>query len=250
MLHDPRAWLGTAFHKVMEAAVQPGATATVLEQVWTAAVAEAATAARSHPLDARYATPDRWPGYFLVRQRAISSAQSVVAANSGGQRKAPRGGGVSAERLLVAREGRLAGRPDRFDGRVLTEYKSSLPDTAWHGAEAVIEGFRRQLGLYAAIIAEALGRWPEHGRIVAASGQAMDIPLDPTACEAEASDALAALDSLNQQLAAGALPRTLARRLGKRLAPHAPSRSSVQPSGHGLQRQVRAAFQTLRRRAC
>lgn len=211
VLHDPRAWLGTAFHKVMEAAAQPGATDAVLEQVWTAAVAEAATAARSHPLDARYATPGRWPGYFLVRQRAISSAQRVVAANSGSQRRAPRGGGVSAERLLLARGGRLAGRPDRFDGRVLTEYKSSIPDAAWHGAEAVIEGFRRQLRLYAAIIAEALGRWPERGRVVAASGQAMDVPLEPAACEAEASDALAALDSLNQRLASGVPPGTLAR---------------------------------------
>lgn len=210
VLHDPRAWLGTAFHKVMEAAPQPGATAAAVEQTWTAAVDEAAAAARSHPLDARYAAPDRWPGYFLVRQRALSSAQGIVAANAGHQRKVPRGGGVSAKRMLLARGGRLAGRPDRFDGRVLTEYKSSIPDTAWRGAEAVLEGFRRQLRLYAAIIAEALGRWPLQGRVVAASGQTMDVPLDPAACEAEAADALAALDGLNQALAA-APPETLAR---------------------------------------
>jgi hypothetical protein len=211
VLHDPRAWLGTAFHKVMEAAAQPGTTAEALEQVWTAAVAEAAAAARSHPLDARYAAPDRWPGYFLVRQRAMSSAQRVAAASAGRARTVPHGGGASAERLLSARGGRLAGRPDRFDERVLTEYKSSLPDAAWPGAEAVLEGFRRQLRLYAAIIAEALGRWPVQGRVVAASGQAMDVPLEPAACEAEASDALAALDRLNQQLAAGVTPGTLAR---------------------------------------
>lgn len=210
VLHDPRAWLGTAFHKVVEAASQPGTAATA-EQVWTAAVDEAAVAARSHPLDARYAAPDRWPGYFLVRQRALSSAQGIVAANTGGQRKAPRIGGVSAERLLLARGGRLAGRPDRFDGRVLTEYKSSIPDTAWRGAEAVLEGFRRQLRLYAAIIAEALGRWPAEGRVVAASGQTMDVPLDPAVCEAEAREALAALDSLNRALDAAAPPKALAR---------------------------------------
>jgi hypothetical protein len=213
ILHDPRAWLGTAFHKVMNAAGQPSAIPATIEQVWTAAVAEAAATARSHPLDVRYAAPDRWPGYFLVRQRAISSAQRIIAANTGGQRKLSRGGGgvVSAERLLVAREGRLAGRPDRFDGRILTEYKSSIPDAAWRGAEAVLEEFRRQLRLYAAIIAEALGRWPVQGRVVAASGQTMDVPLEPAACEAEATGALAALDSLNQELAAGVPPESLAR---------------------------------------
>lgn len=211
VLHDPRAWLGTAFHKVVEAAAQPSAAAVTAEQVWRAAVNEAAASARSHPLDARYAKPDRWPGYFLVRQRALSSAQGIIAANSGGQHKAPRSGGVSAERLLIARGGRLAGRPDRFDGRVLTEYKSSIPDMAWPGAEAVLEGFRRQLRLYAAIIAEVLGRWPAEGRVVAASGQAMDVPLDPAVCEAEARDALAMLDSLNRALAAAAPPETLAR---------------------------------------
>jgi hypothetical protein len=211
VLHDPRAWLGTAFHKVVEAAAQPSAAAATAEQVWTAAVEEATATARSHPLDARYAAPDRWPGYFLVRQRALSSAQGIIAANTDGQRKALRSGGVSAERLLLARGGRLAGRPDRFDGRVLTEYKSSIPDMAWRGAETVLEGFRRQLRLYAAIIAEALGRWPVQGRVVAASGETMDVPLEPTACEAEAGDALAALDRLNQELASATSPGTLAR---------------------------------------
>lgn len=110
----------------------------------------------------------------------------------------------------LARGGRLAGRPDRFDGRVLTEYKSSLPDPGWRGAGAILDSFRRQLRLYAAIIAEALGRWPAQGRIVAASGQTMDVSLDSHACDAEATDALAALDSLNHQLAAAAPARTLA----------------------------------------
>lgn len=207
VLHDPRAWLGTAFHKVMAAAARPGATEAAAEQAWTAAVAQAAAAAASHALDARYAAPDRWPGYFLVRQRALASAQRTIARNSGGQRRpAPVGGtpgsSGSAERLLLARGGQLAGRPDRFEGRVLTEYKSSIPDPAWRGADVILEDFRRQLRLYAAIIAEALGRWPAQGRIVAASGQILDVPLDPPACDAEANNALAALDSLNRQLAA------------------------------------------------
>jgi hypothetical protein len=213
ILHDPRAWLGTAFHKVMEASRRPSATAATPEEAWAAAVREAAAAAAHHLLDARFAAPERWPGYFLVRQRALSSAQDVIAANIGGARpSAPRQEGVSAtERVLQARGGRLIGRLDRFDGRILTEYKSSMPDPAWRGAEAVLEGFRRQLRLYAAIIAEAIGRWPIQGRVVAASGQTMDVPLVPAACDAEASAALAALDELNLGLASSAAPETLAR---------------------------------------
>lgn len=141
----------------------------------------------------------------------MSSAVRVLAANAGRQRTTvPRSRSISAERLLVARGGRLAGRPDRFDGRVLTEYKSSIPDETWRDSEAVLEGFRRQLRLYAVIIAEALGHWPVQGRVIAASGQSMEVPLEPAACEEEAADALAALDRLNQELDAGALPETLA----------------------------------------
>lgn len=210
VLHDPRAWLGTAFHRVMETAAQPGATDAAIEQAWTAAVADAAAAAATHPLDARYAVPNRWPNYFLVRQRAMSSARSAIASNTGTKREAPRSGTALTERLLVARGGRLAGRPDRFDGRILTEYKSSIPDSAWRGAAAVLEGFRRQLRLYAAIIAERRGTWPIEGRVVAASGQTMNVPLEPAACEAEADAALAALDELNRHLAAGGPPEALA----------------------------------------
>ena len=164
-------------------------------------------------LDARFVVPERWPGYFLIRQRALSCAQQVIETSTIGARPpAPRRDGRSAtERDLQARGGRLVGRPDRFDGRILTEYKSSMPDPAWRGAEAVLEGFRRQLRLYAAIIAEAIGSWPIQGRVVAASGQTVDVPLVPADCDAEASAALAALDNLNLGIAGCAALETLAR---------------------------------------
>lgn len=211
VLHDPRTWLGTAFHKVMEVAARAGVSKTDIERAWAVAVSEAATAAASHRLDARYAAPERWPNYYLVRQRALSSAEGLLARNAGTHRVLARSeGAVRTERQLQAREGRLVGRPDRFDGRAVTEYKSSLPDPAWPGAEAVLEGFRRQLRLYAAIVAEATGRWPELGRIVAASGQIIELRIDQAACEAEARAALDALDSLNRGLASGVTTEALA----------------------------------------
>ena len=213
VLHDPRGWLGTAFHRVMEAAVHVGASVQEAETVWNASVADAATTAASHPLDARFGAPERWPGYFLIRQRALASAKEAAArACRPGTRssQASPGRPPGAERWLEARGGRLAGRPDRFDGRTVTEYKSSLPDPARPGAQEVLEGFRRQLRLYAAIVAETTGRWPAQGRVVAASGQTMKVPLLPTACEAEAASALSALDMVNGALASGAAAEAIA----------------------------------------
>lgn len=210
VLHDPRMWLGTAFHKVMQ---RPGAAAIDAEAVWTTSIGAAAAAAARHPLDARYAAPERWPGYYLIRQRALASSADAAARTGRREPRAvpdPSAGVRGHERGLEARGGRLVGRPDRFEGDTLTEYKSSLPDPAWPGAAAALDSIHRQLRLYAAIIAEATGRWPARGRIIAASGQMMDVRLVPAACDAEASAALAALDALNRGLSSNADPESLA----------------------------------------
>ena len=189
-------------------------TTAEAETVWNTAVAKAVRAAAGHPLDSRFSNPERWPGYFLVRQRALASGSGSVARAGASPARAYTGlldKARGTERRLEARGGRLVGRPDHFDGTTLTEYKSSLPNPAWAGANSLLDAFRRQLRLYAAIIAEATGVWPARGRVIAASGQVMDVPLDPAACDAEADAALAALDALNQELASGTAPETLAR---------------------------------------
>jgi hypothetical protein len=149
------------------------------------------------------------------RQRAFALAAKV------GASRGPEGAGVRTgpashgpprgpERRFEARGGRLVGRPDYYDGHILTEYKSSLPDAAWPGAAEIVESFRRQLRLYAVIVADALGTWPASGRVVAASGQALEFKIDAAACNAEADAALAELDTLNGALNVGAAPEDLA----------------------------------------
>lgn len=54
------------------------------------------------------------------------------------------------------------------------------------------------------------GRWPERGRIVAASGQTIEVMIDQAVCEAEALAALDALDSVNRVLAFGTTTDALA----------------------------------------
>jgi hypothetical protein len=212
--HDPRAWLGIAFHRLMEA-MRRGAAPGEAEAIWSASIAESVAAAANHPLNRRFAAPERWPSYSLVRQRALA-----MAAKLGDPRK-PKETEARAvqksqelshgpERRYEARGGRLVGKPDYYDGHVLTEYKSSLPDAAWPGAAEITDSFRRQLRLYAVIIADALGTWPAGGRIVAASGQTLEVKIDPAASNAEADAALAALDALNEALNAGRAPDELA----------------------------------------
>jgi hypothetical protein len=113
------------------------------------------------------------------------------------------------ERLLEARGGQLAGRPDHFDGHTLTEFKSALPDPAWPGAAEILDSFRRQVRLYAAIIADSTGTWPGHARVIAASGHVLDVAIEPAVCDEEADAAIAALNALNRRLVSEAPPERL-----------------------------------------
>ncbi len=214
MLHDPRAWLGTAFHEAMEQASTRGATAAGVANAWRDSVDEAAKAAARHPLDARFTLPEKWPGFYLTRQRALASASEALRVPGRWKHHnaaAPFSGTHHLEKTLVARGGRLVGRPDRYDGGTITEYKSTLPDPQWPRGDLILEGFRRQLKLYAAIIAETSGRWPLNGRVVSASGQTIEVPLSPAECDAEADRAVGAMEELNARLRSGGTAEALAR---------------------------------------
>ena len=163
------------------------------------------TAASRHRLDARFANPERWPGYYLVRQRAIGSAVEKGGGRSGPQQRGSPGGSTrvgGSERLLTARSGRLAGRPDQFNSNAVTEYKSALPDPDRAEAASIVDGYWRQLRLYSVLIGE-MGSWPATARIVAASGQVLEEPVNRTACEAEADAAISGLEAMNQALSTG-----------------------------------------------
>lgn len=212
VLHNPRMWLGRAFHQVMLAAAQPGASACEAEMAWRSAVADAAQAAAEHPLDFRFRCPERWPGYFLVRQRALASATNVkTRARTGYGDKGKFIDGVRGrERRIETRDGRLAGRPDFYDGHTIVEYKSTLPDKSWPGATNVMDEYHRQLHLYAAILADVENRWPVAARIVEASGQVSEFRLVPEKCKAEAEAALQSLEDVNRELRRVTAPAMLA----------------------------------------
>ncbi len=202
VLHSPCAWLGTAFHRLMAGAPGDSSEAATL---WDIAIWEIRAAASRHRLDSRFANPERWPGYYLVRQRAIASAVEKGGRRSNPQRRGSPGDSTrvgGSEHLLTARSGRLAGRPDQFDRNTVTEYKSALPDPDWAEAASIVDGYWRQLQLYSVLIGE-MGSWPATARIVAASGQVLEETVNRAACEAEADAAISGLDAMNRALSAG-----------------------------------------------
>lgn len=193
VLHNPSAWLGTAFHRLM--ANRPP-TEQDAEDLWSDIIRQLVAAATGHRLNRRFAKFERWPGYFLVKQRAIASAVRPRGARSTGQRESVTQS-AGRERLLEARGGRLVGKPDLYDRQAVTEYKSSLPDASWEDAQTIIEGYWPQLRLYAVLIGEA-GSWPAAMRIVSAAGQTLERPVDRRECEAEADVAVRELDATNE----------------------------------------------------
>jgi hypothetical protein len=164
---------------------------------------EVLMAASDHRLDQRFATPERWPGYYLVRQRAIASAvRSGLSPNTGVRLAKPMQSVAGKEKLLTGRNGLLAGRPDQFDRQYVTEYKSALPDPAWPESASLVDGYWRQLRLYAVLVGENVG-WPAIARIVSASGQVLEQNIDRRDCDSEADAAVAGLQAMNQALERG-----------------------------------------------
>jgi hypothetical protein len=173
------------------------------ELLWDGAVRDLLAAAAGHRLDQRFASPERWPGYYLVRQRAITSAvRSGLSTRTGAPLAKQPPSASGTEKLLTARDGLLAGRPDQFDRQSVTEYKSALPDAGWREAASLIEGYWRQLRLYAVLVGETAG-WPATARIVSASGQVLEQAVDRRESEREADAAVAGLQALNEALQNG-----------------------------------------------
>jgi hypothetical protein len=118
---------------------------------------------------------------------------------------------LGPEKRFESHNGLLVGRPDYYDGRTITEYKSNLPDQAWAGASLILDNYTRQVRLYAAIIADVSRKWPSNGRVVAASGESLEVAVDPAECEAEAEAAVDSLVALNTKISMGEQPQKLAR---------------------------------------
>jgi len=209
VLGQPKAWLGTAYHLVLQGAAS-GDTAAAHEAAWVAAINQQHDRARGHPLDRRFGPPERWPGYHLVRAMALLRAQEIANAS----RNAPGAEALEAketgrEHWLSSANGRLVGRPDLIHGDAVIDYKTG--EVHEQGDSSVAKAsYVRQLQIYAFLARERMGKWPARGVLLPMAGPPLEIDLEPAACERAASEALHLLDNYNHKIEAGGLPASLA----------------------------------------
>jgi hypothetical protein len=217
VLGNPKGWLGTAYHEVLErVATRPRTSedlGAVVEALWNEAVGAQLERARGHALDARFGEPRAWPGYYLARAAVELRAREM----SGNAPLVP--GGAQAQPSETIREhrfssfaGKLVGRPDVVRRNEIVDYKSGsvLEVDETTQCEVVKASFIRQLRIYGFLVHETLGWWPTRGILLPFVGPATSVELNPSECEKEARRAVEILDTFNDAVRARRDPIDLA----------------------------------------
>jgi hypothetical protein len=212
-LGNPKAWLGTAYHKVLEKIVGCDITQETLEaavdRLWKQAIDDQEQRVRAHALNRRFGLPTTWPGYYIAYASVLLRAQELCGTRDSptapaAEKRAPPG--TIREQEFIALGGKLLGKPDVVRPSEVIDYKSGAifqyDDTSQ--AEVVKAAYIRQLRIYGYLVKEALGWWPQRGVLLPFAGAGVDIPLDPAECTREAEEAVELLDSYNAKARAGA----------------------------------------------
>lgn len=213
VLGNPKAWLGTAYHEVLERIGDVDLTKesfdNAAERLWGEAISVQYQHSLLHPLNRRYGPPATWPGYFVARASAFLRAAELAAnpLREGSFRTSPQSAGTSSvvrEQIFKAHNGKLVGRPDLIRGREIVDYKSGsiLEQDESTQTEVVKAAYVRQLRIYGFLVKETLGFWADRGVLLPFAGAAVEVSLDPHDCEREADDAVAVLNGYNTLLTA------------------------------------------------
>ncbi|MCL4851001.1 MAG: PD-(D/E)XK nuclease family protein, partial [Bryobacteraceae bacterium] len=179
VLGNPKAWLGTAYHEVLAAAASHTGTAldNVVSAAWERAIRRAHERAKAHPLDRRFGEPETWPGYHVIAAMARVRAQQFAADKSHTENCRDALGakaGSYREQKFSGAGGKLVGRPDVVRPDVIIDFKSGSVHE--QGAEEEVRAsYVRQLRLYAFLVKEALGSWPQRGILVPMIGSPVEI---------------------------------------------------------------------------
>ncbi len=215
VLGNPKGWLGSAYHEVLEKIphVDLGKETLdgVIERLWDEAIASQSQYASSHPLDRRFGPPTTWPGYYMtlasVRLRALEIAAASAPASLATLGPVAGSGGVLTtirEQEFAAYGGRLVGRPDVIRASEVVDYKSGGIfdyDEDSH-PEVVKAAYIRQLRIYAYLVKQVLGWWPRRGLILPLAGPGVEVDVEPADCERETLEAVALLNTYNANIRA------------------------------------------------
>ena len=202
MLGNPKAWLGTAYHHVLEHMWEssPLDDQARSEELWANAIRVLQAKAASHELNRRFANPEQWPGYHLVRAFTMMRAKQALH-DQPRQRAAVVTERVYREQEFTAMNGKLVGKPDVILGNEIRDYKSGrIYDTTAEGEQIVKQAYVRQLRLYGRLVQESLGVCPAKGILLPMEGPAVEVALDAQTCASEATEAVRLLDSYNSQV--------------------------------------------------
>jgi len=209
LLGNPKAWLGIAYHEVLEKLWTPGqehlTNDELVDYLWTNAVTALQQRVQGHALDRRFSSPEKWPGYYLVRASVLIRARQALEEHPRQTNAGPSNLKVQPlrEQALSAMEGKLVGKPDVLAEGEIRDYKSGIvhEDSA-DGQKVAKEAYVRQLRLYGHLVRENSGHCPPRGKLMPMQGETIEIELDASACATEAQAAVNLLDMFNASLAA------------------------------------------------
>lgn len=214
LLGNPKAWLGTAYHAVLEA-VDTGDENDIdsrVRDLWSATIERQYKGSRAHPLNKRFGPPESWPGYHMVSAMVVVRAREMVESATRQSRPSRSGYPDSInwrERKFCGANGRIVGRPDVVRPGEVVDFKTGdvFEDDA---QEKVRAAYMRQLRLYSYLVKETFGWWPQRGVLRPMAGSPVAVELEADECEAEAKEAIRLLDEYNNGLANSLEPVDLA----------------------------------------
>ncbi len=199
---EPAALLGQAAHGLLEAAargqfgsVPRGELAEVLQAAWDDEMRDAAARLGVGRLVSP-PPPREWPGYELTRVRLLRRLARQLR-----QPRAARPGtaAVRVEWPLQDPATGLHGRPDRVEqvGSLLrvVDMKTGLAQKDIRPTQ------RRQLLLYAYLVRQQLGRWPDEVAIEDVAGRRLVEAVRPAEATAAVQEAVTAVREFNDTLA-------------------------------------------------
>lgn len=208
VLGNPKAWLGSAYHQVLEnlwsRTEEELTEAALIDRLWNEAILKLYQRTKLHPLNNRFGDPQKWAGYYLARSFVEIRAKQILAedprqrSSSGAHRDSTK---KVRETEFSAMQGKLIGRPDVVMDDEIRDYKSgSVYDGTPEGKHTVKEAYLRQLRLYGQLVRERQGRCPSKGKLLPMQGDPVEIRLDAATCATEAAEAVALLDAYNTHL--------------------------------------------------
>jgi hypothetical protein len=218
VLGTSKAWLGTAYHKVLERLPELAAAGAdlpiVLDSFWHDEIGRLEAHALHHPLNRRFGQARFWRGYHLVMETLRLRVAELVAGVSSNAPQVPVTPIPKAfrEASFVAFGGKLKGKPDLARGDEIVDFKtgSIFESDDIETPPELKHAYVRQLHIYAYLLHQTAGHWPRRGLLYPVAGPPVTVDLEPNTCIQEAQDAVAQLDRYNSAVAGSTHPAELA----------------------------------------